>query len=537
MKKQDFRLILAKGICGQFCTRTQNILICLASGDLTINIGSHTMQRLLSFILIILFALCIYSPANAEEERGRAYYDFGVFAYEDGDYEDAEKNLKKALEFNPDNPFYNHHLGRTYLKMERYQDAEHYLNKAWKINPDILELKYDVAFLNYKISNHSKAADLFSEIAKEEPSNVLAHYYAGLSLYQLKRYRKAVDYFIGAAEKSPTIKGNSYYYAGICYLKMGDIEKAKEKLEYARDQADQGSIREYALKWLQAIEKQKKALRPYSLYLKLSYQYDDNVRLEPVDEDIYADEDDYVAVGYFSCTYNFVNRKDYKMGLGYSHYQTWHDDLEEYDLVGSIFNLYAKYRIRPFTFSLNYLPTYYWVESDSFLMQHQLRPEVMWKVNENLVTRFAYMYYRNNYFQDNGRDGHTNEVFLDAYYRIGGKGGYLFGGIGYEDNSASHPDQHYGRLKTKLGISISLPKEHNLVLTGRYYDKEYDNVDSFYGVKREDDKYYGAISLSHKLFYKWLSLSVEFNYTKNDSNINDYKYKNKVTTLSLTARF
>ncbi len=76
-----------------------------------------------------------------EGEEGRAYYDLGVFAYEDGDYEDAENNLTKALEFNPFNPFYNHYLGKTYLKKERYQEAENYLTIAWKISPDIPGLR------------------------------------------------------------------------------------------------------------------------------------------------------------------------------------------------------------------------------------------------------------------------------------------------------------------------------------------------------------------------------------------------------------
>ena len=225
------------------------------------------------------------------------------------------------------------------------------------------------------------------------------------------------------------------------------------------------------------------------------------------------------------------------MGVGYSHYQTWHSKLENYDLTGSIFDLYGKYRIRPFTFALSYLPTYYWVHSDKYLMRHQVKPEVMWKVNEDLVMRFSYSYYKNDYFQDDNKDGHTNEPFLNAYYSIGEKRGYLFGGIGYEDNSASHPDQCYVQLKAKVGISLNLPWALNVKLTGKYYDQEYDNVDSSYGVKRQDVKYYSAISLCRNLFYDWLSISGEFNYTKNDSNIPDREYKQKVTAVYLTARF
>ena len=495
------------------------------------------MQKSLGFILIILSVLLMCSSGDAGDERGGVYYDFGVFAFEDGDYEDAEGNFKKALEFNPDNPYYNHYLGKTYLKIERYQDAENYLTKALKIDPDVSRLKYDMALLNYKMSNFSKAADLFAEVVKEDTSNILAHYHAGMNLYKMKRYGKALDYFIDAAEKSPTIKANGYYYAGICYFKTGDIEKAVEKFEYVKDYADEELLRGYALKWLAVIDRQKKALRPFSLYLKLGYQYDDNVLLEPLDQDIYADEEDFVTVGYFSGRYDFINRADYEIGAGYSHYQTWHNDLEQYDMVGSIFNLYTKYRFHPFAFGFSYLPHYYWVDSDSFLMRHQLKPEMGWRVNDNLFMRFSYSYYRNNHFQDDDRDGHTNEVFFNTYYSIGEKRGHLFGGVGYEDTSASHPDQYYGQFELRLGISLQVAWDLNLSLTGKYYDQNYDNVDSFYGVKREDAKYYGSISLSHKFFYDWLSINGEFNYTKNDSNIFNYKYERTVTTLSLTARF
>ena len=479
----------------------------------------------------------IHDGGSAEEEKGGAYYDFGVFAYEDGDYEDAEKNLLMALKFNAEDPFCNHFLGKTYLKMERYEQARNCLKKVWKVNPDMSGLAYDLAFLNYRMSEYSKAAELFAEIAKEDPSNVLAHYHAGITLYKLERFGKALDYFAGAAEMSPSVKANSYYYAGICYWKMGEVEKAAEKFQWVREQSESESLKEYALKWLEGIEKHNKALQPYSLFLKIGYQYDDNVRLEPLDQDIYADEEDYVTVGYFSGRYDFVNRHYYKIGAGYSHYQTWHDDLGEYDLLGSIFSLYSKYCLNPFTFGCSYVPSYYWLDADRYLRRHQLNADVMWKVDENFSTRLSYSYYDNNNFQNNDRDGHTNDVLLYAYYRFLDKRGHLFGGIGYEDNSASHRDEYYTQAKTKLGVSLKIPWDIDLSLTGKYYDKKYDHVDSFYGIKRDDAKYYASISLSRKLFYDWLNTSVEFNYTKNNSNITDYEYKRKVTTLSVIARY
>ena len=495
------------------------------------------MQKSLSFVSIFLIVLFFLIPANAQEEGGGAYYDFGVFAYEDGDYKGAEENLLKALEFAPNNPFYSHFLGKIYLKMERYEEAMTCFNKTRELNPDMPGLKYDTAFLYYNISSYADAADLFAEVVKLNPSNVLACYYAGISFYKQNHHKKALDYFITASEKSPAIKANGYYYAGICYRKTGKIEKAVEKFEYVRDNADSSLLRNNADKWLQAIEKQKAALKPYSLYLKVGYQYDDNVRLEPLDEDLYTDESDNATVVVFSGRYNVVNQPDYKIGVGYNHFQTWYDSLKEFDLVGSTGNFYTKYRLDKFTLGFSYLPSYYWLDDKSYLMRHQLKPEVIWKVNDNLSSRFSYSYYRNNYIQNNDRDGHTHEGFLDLYYSIKDQKGLLFAGFGYEANTASDADQYYGRWKTKLGLSVKLPWELNLGLTGKYYYKEYDNVDSGFGVTRKDDKYYAAVSLSRKLFYDWMCIVGEYNYTRNDSNISDYDYKRNVTTLSLTAKY
>lgn len=495
------------------------------------------MQKSLSFVSIVLIFLFVILPANAQEERGDAYFDLGVFAYEDGDYEGAENSFMKALKLNPESPFFNHFLGKTYLKTERYEEAMTYFNKARNLDPDMPSLKYDTAYLYYKMSNYVKAADLFLGIARDDPSNVLAAYHAGISYYNLKRYSKALDYFITASDKSASIKANGYYYAGICYRKMGKIERAIEKFKYVRDNADSGLLRENAVKWLQAIESQKEALKPYSLYLKVGYQYDDNVRLEPLDEDLYTDEDDYAGVVVFSGRYNVVNRSDYKIGVGYNHYQTWQDNLNEFDLAGSTGNFYAKYLMNPFTVGFSYLPSYYWLDDKSYLMRHQLKPEVIWRVDDNFLARFSYSYYRNNYIQDNDRDGHTHEGFLDVYYIIKNQRGLLFAGVGYEDNTASHLDYYYGQWKTKLGISYNLFWELNLGLTVKYYNKKYDNVDSNYGVTRENDKYYGTVSLSRKLFYDWLGIVAEYNHTKNDSNISDYDYKRNTTTLSLTAKY
>jgi hypothetical protein len=227
------------------------------------------------------------------------------------------------------------------------------------------------------------------------------------------------------------------------------------------------------------------------------------------------------------------------VGAGYSHYQTLHRELKEYDLIGSVFNFYGNYRLGSYGFGLSYLPHYYWLDSESYLTRHQVRPEVTYRVSNDLTTRLLYSYYINDYLQDiyNERDGNTNEVTLDAYYSIRDRMISLFGGIGYEVNSASHDDYDYSQLMSKLGLSLNFPWRMNLNLTGRYRIRSYDNVDSIYNIKREDNKYIGFLSISQKLYYDWLDIIGEYRYTKNDSNIDRLGYERNVFTLSVAVRF
>jgi len=495
------------------------------------------MQNPLKLITIFLSIFVMYLPVEAQVEGGRADYDLGVFAFEEGNYVGAESHLTKALEFEPGDLLANYFMGKTYIKMERYQDAETYLTPVWETDPEISGLQFDWAYLHFKLEDYSKAAALFMDVANKDPDNILALYYAGITLFKSGQYKKAADHLVSAADKSPSVKDNGYFFSGICYQRIGDMEKAVEKFEYLKSYAESQALRESASEWLKALEKMKKAYKPYSLYVKLGYQYDDNVTLDFVDEDQPSGKDDFVSVLFFSGKYHLIDTATYQIGAGYSHYQTWHQDLTDYDMVGFIGSIYGKYRLYPLTCGITYYPTYYRLGGDGFLMRHHIKPELTYEARDNLLLRLSFNYYSNNYLEDHNRSGHTNEGELKILYGLANKRGYCFGEIGVENNHSSHPDYDYAQYQAHMGASINVMEKLILKISGELYDKIYDNIDSFFGVKRSDTKYRGSISLSSEIFYEWLTLSGEFEYTKNNSNINDYEYRETVTTLSVSARY
>ncbi len=487
------------------------------------------MKILISIIGIMTFgAVFAYAqPPN----KAAAYYDFGVFAYQDGDYQDAEKNLKKATELDPANPAYHHFLGKIYLKTGRYQDAARHFKIADEKNPNLPELRYDRAMLSFKTEDYAAASELFTEVFLKDPSQILARYHAAVSLFKLKRCQEAVTHFEDIARKSSSLSENCMLYAGICYLESEESDKGIEKFEYIRNHTQSEEMRKNAMKWLEVAQKQKKTLKPYMLYFKSSYQHDDNVRLQPADA--LADTKDMVLEVYLLGRYNLLNEQNKKLSVGYTHYQSFHKDFSEYDMTGSIFSLSFAYFRNPFRFEISYLPSYYWVDENRYLMREQIRPQLTWTITPKLTTRFSLSYAGNEYFEGKDRDGDSREFAIDVYYTM--NIGYVYAGSAYEDYTAGAEYESYQRRMAKLGLSVNLPLGVNLDLMGKFTDKPYRGIYPSYDSARKDRQYYGSVTLSRNLLYPWLSVGLEFSVNRNESDIYIYDYTQKAVGLSLTA--
>ncbi len=496
------------------------------------------MRKCFPAVLLVLACLAGTASAAVQHGDGRSHYYLGVFAHEDGAYQAAEEHLRAALDREPDNPYYQHYLGKTALKLRQYDEALSYLQAAWETDPDIPGLKVDLAATRFELRQFGPASELYVEVVAEDASNVLAAYNAGISLYREARYREAIDYLERAAAGSASVRDNAVYYAGVCYQRLGMLDEAIDKLEYVRDRAASASLRASAENALWAIKAQAREEQRLRLLAKLSFGYDDNVRLAPdIADGLGAGQGDYFFAGSLSGSYDLLRAGGFTLGAGYNHYQTAYTDLDEYDLVSATPNLYARYRARPFTFGLRYLPSFYWLDKDRYLTRHEVRPSVQWRLRKNLVTAATYAYQDEDYDQDDGRDGQAHLGSLDLAYNFGGRKNYLRVGGEFKDKSADAPDQEYEQWTARVGVSLGLPLGLGLGLKGRYYSKKYQAADPVFGFRRSDDYWEGAVSVEHRFFADWLGVVGEFTYVDNDSNIVVYDYVRRIGTLSLTARY
>jgi len=485
---------------------------------------------------LFIFWLFFAPPAQAEGE-GQVQYDLGVFALDEGNYVAAEEHFKKAIQAEPDNPYYHHLLGKTYLDSKRPKEALGPLETAWKLDPDISGLQFDMAMANYESENYSRAEELFADLIDQDQRDVLARYYLGMSLFKQDNYGRALPPLLQAGEENESIRDNSYYFAGISHYKYGESDKALDKLDYVETRATSEKLRQSARQWQEVIRTQQAQSSPLNIYLKLAVEYDDNVRLDPVNEDLFADEGDMAVTAYFSWKYKFVNTLNRKIGIGYSHYQIFYQDLSEFDLTAAMPSLFYQERLNPEWYvSFNFLPSYYWVDNKDYLRRNQLSPTVLYRFNQTRGLRFSYDFIDDEYATDKDRSGEGHQFKFDFISTLLSKGDITVGVI-YAVQGAKHPDYEYDLLRTHVEFSHAMPRDWKLAVKGIWYRKDYDNIDSVHNRRREDDKYSIGLELSRPIFYKWLMLQGEYYYTRNDSNIDFYSYKKNVAGLSLITQF
>jgi hypothetical protein len=336
---------------------------------------------------------------------------------------------------------------------------------------------------------------------------------------------------------SASIKPSASYYAGICHYQLSQFDQALARFDETAETAETEFMRADARRWAADIRARQGREKSLRLYARTGYLYDDNVGLAPLDSDTFAEEGDQAAVFFFSGQYTLPVSGPLDVGAGYSHYQTFYRDLNDYDLTGSIPEVFIRYRLSQFTYGLTYAPSYYWVADDSYLMQHQIRPEVRWQFTDADEAVLSYGYARNHYFTDDRRDGHANEVNMNLFHAVKPMDGFFYLGAGYEDNSATHPDEYFTEMTGRAGVNAGLLKTLRLDLGGECNDKDYDNADSFYKKNREDSRYALTVLLSWNPFVDWLGVAAEYTYSRNNSNIKDYDYERNTTAVFVTADF
>lgn len=169
----------------------------------------------------------------------------GLAFLKSGQYPEAVKALRQAIEQNPNDAAAYGKLGVAYAALEQYKEAVVVLKLAIRIKPDIVESEeyYQLSTAYSALGKFPQALEAAkqaivirrAELANQESGNVAdapsladLHYTTGLAYYNLRIYNGAIEELKHAISLNSK-HAQAYFGLAITYLAIGDRKSAEKQ--------------------------------------------------------------------------------------------------------------------------------------------------------------------------------------------------------------------------------------------------------------------------------------------------------------------
>ncbi len=499
-------------------------------------------KKLLNFglILSVFFLYSTYvSSADSSLEADKELRA-GILLLGTGDSNEALAKFLKVQELDPLNADAHYYLGRAYSQLGEFGKAISSYEKALQLNPEFKDVHFQLGVAYYRLKQYRNAVEELKEAEKYSPKDAMVYYYQGANYYGMKKYYKSVAPFRKVRELDSSLTVLSYYWEGVSLFQQGVYKKAEDSLQEAKRISTDPKLEKSINELLEAIKKQTKTI---GFNATMGIEYDDNVTLQPVSEDVAASsgKEDSRAV----IDAKFTGRKFSpwgEFGGSYSVYQSLHQDLSEYNVQDHTASIYFSADSRPLQPFIQYSYDYCLVDNDKFMEKHTLFSAMNIAWFSPHTTQSYSQYEKFNYFDspgdaDQNRTGYANTLGLNQFFSIMNDKGYIKVGGAYKGNNADGSDWDYYSWKAVLGLSVPLPISNTtLQAGGEYATDNFLNEDSIFNEKRKDTNLDAWLKLIYKINENW-DASLSYKHITNNSNIDFYEYRRNVTSLFVNYNF
>jgi len=510
---------------------------------------------------LFLFLSVLILPLTLRAEEGQAlspnssydlFYTKALQHINQKKFSEAIVELKTALSLRPEDVEASYYLGVALSKTGKDKEAEELLKKVVALDPKFEKVHFDLGVVKYNLGKYPEALQQLDLAEKAEPNNGMIYYYQGLTFHHMGDYERSSPRFLRAVSLAPELGLTAHYYAGVGFYRRGVLEEARDELQEAIRLDPASQVAKSAEEFLAQLPGSKKKTKRWDLNISAAYQYDSNVILLPGGSTLPAGisrKGDNRLVFYFRGGYRFLETSNWTVGGAYAFYQSLHDKLRSFDVQSQEASAFLLYRQPWGELRIPYTFNYALVNEDVFLRSHAVTPAFTLREASITYTQIQYGYTWNSFvntpqFSNNSdRDG-INHMAAMTQSLLFAQSGLVRLGYAYDTNlTGSSPAQDdWAYLGHKITADLRLPtlQGFKLDVEADYYIQQYEYPNSYASPvdseKRMDHIQTYSTTLS-KTFGKWVTLSLQYMFNRNDSNIPVFKYDRSIVSVILAGNF
>ena len=201
------------------------------------------------------------------------------------------------------------------------------------------------------------------------------------------------------------------------------------------------------------------------------------------------------------------------------------------------------------------------LDNERFSEAFTVQPSAMIQQTETLFALVSVQYRSENFFHDvalgqgpsvRSRDGWNVRTGFDQFWLFNKKQSYARLSYHYDTQRSEGSDWDYNGHEVSLGMQTPLGAGITLDVHGSYYRFNYQNVNSFSCCAdareglgsldandtqvRTDNRFTAGVALARDVG-PYLTLSVGFVHTRNQSNVDFFDYRRNLVTLAVSGRY
>lgn len=510
---------------------------------------------LILFLVLSLFLQWLTDSLYAEDNL----LERGIIEYKAENYEEALETFKKARQQQPASSVAAFYLGLTFKQIGNYKESAKNYRDALTLTPRVNEAYAELIEMLYNLNELKEAKQWIAEAEKEKvlPSHIA--FLKGLVLTKENNNKEAIEAFTKAKQLNSVLAQSVDFQIAMIYAKERRLKDARNTLKALINIDPSSELASFAKEYETAIARAIEAHRNWRFGVGATYQYDDNVVSKPTriigndTVDNISGKRDSAITNTFRVDYSPMLSGYLSLMAQYSMLGTNYFHSYEYDVMAHSIAVIPAYNFQNGALSLPVSYSHMWLNEREYMHVTSVKPTLNLQIFPGHVGQFSLGYGKREMLKysagadpDEDRDANMYSALLGYVYLF--KEGKGIFSVKYEYSKDDTQGKNWDNKSDKIGTAFLYPimNRVNLSLSGDMTLQYYKNIHTVSGTgtngypniptKRKDKIYNASGSVIYELL-KGLNLSINYSYTRADSNFAIYDYKKTIYSFGVDYNF